>query len=350
MGAAIKQLIRRAILHNKILTSSGYITSAAEVAEHLRNHFTRDEWQKAHQKTTVNEVVVLYSDALEMEERAEVEKYKVDSLVGQMSTFSYAPLDVGVVAGREGSCWCQSCFGMRGRGVGTADSNLCVAGCRCGSANPWREQEVQRGDALGIAERRTTAQKEGRRVSRILKPHQWLASQDRIQDDVLWVGQGAKLPPGIGEPANGACVFKTVSERSEIIGGTTFTRGDVAVAVKWWTKSDAVGERDANGVADADAEERTYEEWEPTPADIAAYGIMVLNGETNQEEVIFVLNATELRKINFQMDALHPVPAPRTHFRRSCNSAHATPDRPDAVGRRFRMPAQIENEILALCS
>ena len=197
-GAAIKQLIRRAILHNKIRTRSKYITSSAEVAEHLRNHFATEEWRKKHVNAAgVNEarapalhplwmplptatptgapvpvqVVVLYSDATDMEgERNTIDKYKFDSLKGQMSTFSYMPLGTGVVAGREGSCWCPPCFGARGRGAGTADSNLCVEGCRCDTANPWREQEVQRGDALGIAERRVVAQREGKRVAKLITP------------------------------------------------------------------------------------------------------------------------------------------------------------------------------------
>ena len=33
LGAVIKQMVRRDILHNNILTSSGYITSPAEVAD-----------------------------------------------------------------------------------------------------------------------------------------------------------------------------------------------------------------------------------------------------------------------------------------------------------------------------
>eukprot|EP00966_Prymnesium_polylepis_P328707 7384478-Prymnesium_polylepis.1 len=35
LGAVIKQMVRRDILHNKILTASGYITSPAEVLARL---------------------------------------------------------------------------------------------------------------------------------------------------------------------------------------------------------------------------------------------------------------------------------------------------------------------------
>ena len=72
----------------------------------------------------------------------------------QMENFSFLPIDEGVIAKREGSCFCNPCFGVRGRGLGTADSNLRVHGCRCSHlpSRQWKEQEVQRRDAQGIAE------------------------------------------------------------------------------------------------------------------------------------------------------------------------------------------------------
>ena len=45
------------------------------------------------------------------------------------------------------------------------------------------------------------------------------------------------------------------------------------------------------------------EEWEPTPADIAAHGI-----ET-ADDVYFLLNSTELRHVGFPMDSVDPLPA-----------------------------------------
>ena len=80
LGAVIKQTVRRDILHNNILTSLGYITSPAEVAEHLHRKFGTNEWKVDHMGGKVNEVIVLYSDATDMHERARVEKSKYDSL------------------------------------------------------------------------------------------------------------------------------------------------------------------------------------------------------------------------------------------------------------------------------
>eukprot|EP00966_Prymnesium_polylepis_P320958 7377294-Prymnesium_polylepis.3 len=52
------------------------------------------------------------------------------------------------------------------------DSNLFVSGCPCCNdpQRRWKEQEVQRTDALGIAERRKAAQNEGRRLAGKLTP------------------------------------------------------------------------------------------------------------------------------------------------------------------------------------
>ena len=76
LGAVIKQTIRRDILHNNIFTSSGYITSPAEVAEHLHKHFGTGEWKAALVDKKVQEIVILYSDATDMSERAKVERSK----------------------------------------------------------------------------------------------------------------------------------------------------------------------------------------------------------------------------------------------------------------------------------
>ena len=92
-----------------------------------------------------------------------------------------------------------------------------------------------------------------------------------------------------------------------------------------------------------DPEERTYEEWEPTPADIAAHGI-----ET-ADDVYFLLNSTELRHVGFPMDSVDPLPAPPVRISARRRRSQAEAERPSTAGRRFRVPASVENQILALC-
>jgi|EP00966_Prymnesium_polylepis_P320957 hypothetical protein len=111
-----------------------------------------------------------------------------------------------------------------------------------------------------------------------------------------------------------------------------FTDGDYPIAVKWWVKSSD------------DPEDRTYEEWQPTARDIEMYGVQTTDGG-----VYFLANSTELRHIHFQMDAVTPLPLGATPVARRTRSASAEPERPSTAGRRFVLPADVENQILALC-
>ena len=51
----------RDITNGKILTKSGYISSPADVAEHLRARFATDEWKEKHKDKHVNEIIIFYS-------------------------------------------------------------------------------------------------------------------------------------------------------------------------------------------------------------------------------------------------------------------------------------------------
>ena len=90
-------------------------------------------------------------------------------------------------------------------------------------------------------------------------------------------------------------------------------------------------------------EERTYEEWAPSPAVIAAHGIEV------GDDVYFLLNSTELRLTGFPMDAVDPLPAAPVPVSGRTRRSQAEAQRPSTAGRRFRLPADVENQILALC-
>ena len=61
LGAVLKQYVSRDITNGKILTTSGYITSPAEVAEHLQARVGSAEWAAAHADKSIQEIVVFYS-------------------------------------------------------------------------------------------------------------------------------------------------------------------------------------------------------------------------------------------------------------------------------------------------
>ena len=195
---------------------------------------------------------------------------------------------------------------------------------------------MNRSDALGIAERRAAAQREGKRHLEKLKPGMWLAVQDRsvTEGDQFWLGQAFAIPNRQGS----SCVHKAVVDRSEWIAGSEFGRGDFAVAVKWWAKTAS------------DTEERTYEEWAPSIEDKENYGIEYATTGGDQGHY-FIFNATELRLVNFNMEtteALQVGPqfvSRRTRAGRASSVRQATA----TVGCTFRLPVDIENQILATC-
>jgi hypothetical protein len=101
--------------------------------------------------------------------------------------------------------------------------------------------------------------------------------------------------------------------------------------VKWWIKTTD------------DPEDRTYEEWQPMPEDIEVYGIETANGGA-----YFLINSTELRHVGFQMDAITPLGAGVPVVQRA-RRARGQAEHPSTAGRRFQVPADVENQILALC-
>ena len=72
-------------------------------------------------------------------------------------------------------------------------------------------------------------------------------------------------------------------------------------------------------------------------------------GIETADGVYFLVNSTELRHINFPMDAVDPLPTPPVKAVANTRRSKAQAERPSTVGRRFCLPASVENQILALC-
>ena len=62
LGAMVKTKVSRDITDCKERTPSHCITSALEVAQHLRSTFSTDEWRAQHMDMKINQVVVMYLD------------------------------------------------------------------------------------------------------------------------------------------------------------------------------------------------------------------------------------------------------------------------------------------------
>jgi len=118
---------------------------------------------------------------------------------------------------------------------------------------PWVEHEVVRSNAAGIANRRTAAQAEAKKLARQSKPSTFVAFEARN----LWsIDEKVHLRPGhfwIAELAEGgkeegspiAEVFTANGTRE----GIAFSRGDEAMKIKRWLSRDPL---DPNGLTFVD--------------------------------------------------------------------------------------------------
>ena len=82
---------------------------------------------------------------------------------------------------------------------------------------------------------------------------------------------------------------------------------------------------------------------EPTPEEIEADGI------EQDNDVFFLVNSTEVRMVGFAMDPVDLPPRPAAHKRHRTRGASSAPERAETEGRRFRLPADVENQGLAKC-
>ena len=69
----------------------------------------------------------------------------------------------------------------------------------------------------------------------------------------------------------------------------------------------------------------------------------------DEHDVFFLVNSTELRMVGFQMESVTPPRCPTAHVAHRTRRARSAPERPETEGRRFRLPADVENQGLALC-
>ena len=62
----MKRTVKQDIIDGVALTSTKHVTSAKEVAEHVRARFSTEEWKASHAATTINEIVVVYGSTEEI--------------------------------------------------------------------------------------------------------------------------------------------------------------------------------------------------------------------------------------------------------------------------------------------
>ena len=130
------------ITHGKERTSTGKITSAMLVAQHLRAIFCNKDWDMEHTDMKIQQVVVMYLNADQISRP--LAPPIVSPCKGIMACFSFMFLGVPRhYARRSYSCWCTACSRVRGRGHGSnsCGPNLMVQGCTRTKQTFWTEVE-----------------------------------------------------------------------------------------------------------------------------------------------------------------------------------------------------------------
>ena len=249
-----------------------------------------------------------------------------DPLTGSMSSFSYMMLAKDQLARRESTCWCEGCFGARGRlNMTSSRDKLICPSCTHRDKPVW-VQQVVKDLGTGLAGRRTEAQAAGKKLAQMLmqpsnttpKPNEgFLAIQARER----WsTSEEVHLRPGhfwLAQLPLEREVRKI--EKRTTIEGVIFHPGDYLIRIGRYFDRVA---SDTSGL--------TFEEW--TPPDGGS----------------FVVNATELRAVNFTMTPTKP-PPPLVEVRRSGRRAAVVSTPPQKPPKEYTMDPAVDNDIRSRC-
>eukprot|EP00966_Prymnesium_polylepis_P235790 5453297-Prymnesium_polylepis.1 len=215
LGAMVKTKVSRDLTNGQVLTPSGDIDSALEVAQHTRATFCTPECLREHAYLEINEIVVMYLDTSEIsrpaapddvspnssnsrhtallpslsQQRPLIVLWQVSPVKGILSHYSFMMLSRGIYAMREWSCWCAACSRVRGRGpeLGTVSDGrlLQVPGCTHSKLTVWREDQFAISKAVGPANRKKRLAELWAELEPTIKPGKYGCVQVRE----LW-GQG----------------------------------------------------------------------------------------------------------------------------------------------------------------
>ena len=321
-------------------TPSGKITSALEVAQHLRSVFDSEEWMSVHMDMKINQVVVMYLDA---EEIVRPESPPVVSVCKGILT-SYSFLFLGTqrhYAMRRYSCWCPACSRVRGRGPasGTVSDGafLKVPNCDRKELSVWKEAHFTVTQEAGIQQRKKRVAEMITKELAKAKPGAWGCVQAREQwseEEQIHLRPGHHWIFEFGEAPDGtSCeftfAFSPLQPKRNVVvyKGMRFYNGDRALKVKRWLHRVA---EDASGL--------TFEEWDPTK-----------DVDNSQPPVPMIINSSELRGAGFNLQEVIP-PALEAAARSGRRTRGAGVRHVDGLGRkRFVLSADDDNDLRSRC-
>ena len=293
LGAMAKSKVTVDIMHGKERTSTGKITSAMLVAQHLRAIFCNKDWDMEHADMKIQQVVVMYLHDNQIS-RPPAPPI-VSPCKGIMSCFSFMFLGVPRhYARRSFSCWCTACSRVRGRGHGSKSCgpNLMVEGCTRTKQTFWTEDEFTVTASAGIRNRDVRVAEIVVRELAKAKPDKWGCVQARE----LWSPQEERqVRPGhfwllkFGKvPGSNSCVekkFELGTRKYEEYKGVRFGNGDCALVVDVWLHR-----------VDEDASGLTFEEWDPSA-----------DTDASEAPVAMIVNSSELRAAGFDLREVLPL-------------------------------------------
>jgi hypothetical protein len=186
LGAMVKTKVSRDITNGRCLTQSKRIRSALEVAEHLRNLFSKPDWLRKHAHTKINEIVVMYIDKDETDPN--YPRFHWPTVEPKYSTFSqiskkycFLMRGGGRAAGKRFCCFCERCCLALEGDEGSMTPLLEIPGCRRCHLSSFKgsEQTITCTAAAGLANAKARAKALWAELKRNLKAGKHVAIQVR---------------------------------------------------------------------------------------------------------------------------------------------------------------------------
>jgi len=238
----LKREVRRAILNEQIRTPSKRIFDAKDVYEHLvRMVGGLSSYAKEHVNATINRVEVHFVPRGEIPRPAAENPDQFESWAGISTCRQILAVDDDCVASRAYSCWCQKCLRAFGRGKGTMDSNLRVAGCQ-GPA--WVEHHIPKVSAAGVRANMAEEKRHGIAYAQGLVAGSVVAVQPGADaDDVYWLAVASRAAWPETHEWYGTPLLERIEEQRATRAGTTYTRDEYVLSVRYLERVESDDER-----------------------------------------------------------------------------------------------------------
>ena len=233
---------------NPILSDTGKIQTAEDVAQQLQRTFATEAWrQKANRKerAPVSRFEVYYvpsSGVMALRPKGK-KAVKYDRIVGISKSYQYFVLKAGAVAMRRHSCWCEACLRTAMFGPSALASTFEIDGCKRGASDKGlyeyenRSCRVLDGSSVGDANDRARLRGHKLAAGLDVDGGQFVLVEAYDEDDdgdVMWLGRTVAVD------RFGKKCCKEMSHNTKLHDqesrSTMYSKGDYAIAVDWYER------------------------------------------------------------------------------------------------------------------